>query len=177
MINLISRRSVGDADRVHFADGINASRLVFENTKSRHIFDIGSGNGIPGLVMAALDPERIVYCVDSNSRKCEAIRHFADKMEISNIKVYNARLEDLGDDVIECAVSRGFASISKSLLLARKSVVKGGVYFHMKSSSWPNELGEIPTQMFRHWSASGNFDYVLPESNQKMTVVVTKKNA
>lgn len=175
MMNLISRRSVIDADRVHFADAINAARLIFDNSRSQHIFDIGSGNGIPGLVMAAMDPERMIYCVDSNARKSEAIKHFSDRMGLKNVKVYNARLEDLGQGIVECAVSRGFASIAKSLLLSRKALANEATYYHMKSSSWSNELREIPTQMFRHWTASDHFDYKLPESDQLMSVVVTKK--
>jgi 16S rRNA (guanine527-N7)-methyltransferase len=82
-----------DADRAHFADAIIAARLIFEHSGAQHIFDIGSGNGVPGVVMAAMDPERMFYCVDSNSRKSEAIRHFADRMGLKNIKVYNARIE------------------------------------------------------------------------------------
>jgi 16S rRNA (guanine527-N7)-methyltransferase len=166
-----------DADRAHCADAIIAARLIFEHSGAQHIFDIGSGNGVPGVVMAAMDPERMFYCVDSNSRKSEAIRHFADRMGLKNIKVYNARIEDLGEGVIECAVSRGFASIGKSLLLSRKALQKNAVYYHMKSSSWSNELREIPTQMFRHWAASDHFDYSLPESDQQMSVVVTKKKS
>lgn len=175
MMNLISKRTIIDADRIHFADAINAARLIFEDSGAQHIFDIGSGNGIPGLVMAAMDPDRAIHCVDSNARKSEAIRHFADRMGMSNVKVYNARLEDLGEGVVECAVSRGFASISKTLLLSRKALSSSGVYYHMKSSSWSNELREIPTQMFRHWAPADHFEYVLPESDQQMSVVVTKK--
>jgi len=172
---MISRNTILEADRIHFADAIAAAHIINEHCNSQVIYDIGSGNGIPGLVIACMYPERSVYCLDSNSKKIETLKYFIDHMGLKNVKAVNARFEDLKVDSVDCCVSRGFASIAKSLLLARKPLRLNGQYFHMKSSSWSNELRELPTQMFRHWSAKEHFEYLLPQSDQKMSVVITRK--
>ena len=174
-MNLISRNTEVDADRIHFADAIAAAQIIGSKSSSKVIYDIGSGNGIPGLVLGAMFPDRAVYCLDSNSKKIEALKYFVTQMGLKNVKPVAARFEDLKPGSVECCVSRGFASIAKTLLLARKPLALNGQYFHMKSSSWSKELGELPTQMFRHWSAKEHVEYHLPDSDQRMSVVITTK--
>lgn len=172
---LISRKTEVQADLLHFADSIIAAKQILKSTKSQRIFDIGSGNGLPGLIIAALDTARQVVCVDSNAKKTEAIRHFAQKMHLSNVAVGQTRFEDMKEGIIECAVSRGFASISKTLLMARKPMAKDGVYFHMKGTTWVREVAEIPTQICPFWSPKLVADYNLPEGGHKLSLVVTSR--
>jgi 16S rRNA (guanine527-N7)-methyltransferase len=174
-MNLISRRTESSADLYHIADGIIATRYVFGVSSAPTIFDIGSGNGIPGLILATLAPDRQIVCVDSNGKKAEAIRHFSTKMGLKNVAVGQTRLEDMKEGIIECAISRGFASIAKTLLLARKPMAPTGVYFHMKGTSWVREVGEIPSQIFSYWSPKLVADYYLPEEGHQLSLVVTNR--
>ena len=172
---LISRRTEVHADLMHFADSVIASKHLLQHSNAERIFDIGSGNGLPGLVIAALDPKRQIVCIDSNAKKTEVIRHLAQKMHLENVAVGQTRLEDMKDNVIECAISRGFASISKTLLLARKPMAKDGVYYHMKGTNWVREVAEIPSQICSFWSPKLVADYYLPEGGHKLSLVVTSR--
>lgn len=174
-MNLVSRRTEAYADLHHIADGIIAAQHILKVSSSASIFDIGSGNGIPGLIIAVQAPERKIICIDSNGKKTEAIRHFATKMGLKNVTVGQTRLEDLEEGTIECAVSRGFASIAKTLLLARKAMAPNGVYFHMKGTSWVREVGEIPSQICSFWSPKLVADYYLPEEGHQLSLVVTSR--
>ena len=46
------------------------------------IFDIGSGNGFPGLLMAILDPGHEYNLVESDARKCEFLKHCYHRLEL-----------------------------------------------------------------------------------------------
>lgn len=174
-LNLISPRTEKVADKVHISDSILAAKEIFKHCNEKEIHDIGSGNGMPGLVMAILDPSRKFYLVESDSRKCEFLKHAAMRLKLQNVEVLNKRLEELPEDSIKCAVSRGFASISKAILAARKPCASGCTYYHLKSDSWSREFGEIPVQILSHWKPAFLKSYRLPDSDIDLAVVYTVK--
>src|SRR3954462_15934025 len=68
-INLISPATIKEADRLHFADSILATNIIFETKGLSEIYDVGSGNGFPSIVSAILHPEIQVKAVESDQRK------------------------------------------------------------------------------------------------------------
>lgn len=174
-INLISPRTEKNADLVHFADGIIASRLITSSTTHSDIYDFGSGNGIPGLILACLAPERRIHLVDADMRKCEFMKHAGMKMGLRNLSVHHKRLEDLEEGSVLCASTRGLAAISKVLVLARKCAASGCQIFHLKSEAWSTEIASIPSQVFAYWSAQHLVDYKLPAGEAVYSIVQTTK--
>lgn len=174
-INLISRKTEPVADQVHFADSIMAGKLVLQYNKAPSILDIGSGNGFPGLVMAALAPDRSFILLDKDVRKVEFLKHSIAKMGLANVTTHNGLLEDFKSQSFNCAISRGFASLTGSLMAARKVIAPQGEYYHMKSSNWVREVAEIPTQICSVWSPRLVSDYQLPDSPVVLSLIVAKK--
>ncbi len=175
-INLISTRSEPSADIVHIADAILASKMILKSSDQREIYDIGTGNGLPGVVMSILAPDRQIVFLDKDARKIEFVKHICSRLEIKNAFFLHQRVEELDIDSIHCAVSRGFASISKSLLLLRKAMANDAEYYHMKSDSWTREIADIPTQICSYWKPSLVGTYTLPgESGANLSIVLTKK--
>ncbi|MEQ1723025.1 MAG: RsmG family class I SAM-dependent methyltransferase, partial [Pseudobdellovibrio sp.] len=79
VVNLISQKTMLNADAVHFADSIKASQTVRKKAnKNNYLYDLGSGNGFPGLVYAILYPDQKMILMDSDERKCEFLKHMAD---------------------------------------------------------------------------------------------------
>lgn len=174
-INLISRKTESDADLIHFADCIMACKLMLQNNQADRILDIGSGNGFPGLVLAAMAPERMVILLDKDVRKIEFLKHAASKMGLANVRTFNGLLESFTSEQFQCAISRGFASLSGSLIPARNVIAKGGEYYHMKSTGWVREIAEIPTQICSFWSPKLVGDYSLPSTKISLSLVVAKR--
>lgn len=174
-INLISPRTEKTADLVHFADSIIGSRLVLENSKGPEIYDFGSGNGFPGLVLAAMAPDRKIFMIEKDTRKVEFLKHVIGRMGLTNASVFSLRVEDLKPDSIQIAVSRGFAPVSKALITTRSTFRVGGQYFHMKGDGWVREVAEIPTQICTIWSPRLLSEYTLPDGSAKLSMVLTTK--
>lgn len=176
VINLISSKTVVHADAIHYADSILACQIVRKNiNKNISLYDFGSGNGFPGLVYGILYPDQKVVLVDSDERKCEFLKHIADSIGLTNIIVQNKKIEDIPADLVEQAVCRGFSPLPKALLSLRKSVRKGGVVFHLKSSEWAVEISQIPIQLCSIWQPSLEAEYNLPVGGIKMYIVRTTK--
>lgn len=174
-INLISAKSIFEADLVHFADCILASKLILENCKKKKIFDLGCGNGFPGLILSILDTEREYVLVESDTRKSEFLKHMINKFEFGNVSVQNMRIEDLPANSVECGVSRGFAQVAKALLTTRKIFKIGGHYYHIKGDHWTVELAGIPSQLCSSWEPALLSQYKLPIGGKIGAVVVTTK--
>ena len=91
----VSRSSRRDAADVHIRDSLSGVELT-ELRSARVIADLGSGAGLPGLVLAASLPDSRVDLIESAGRKCEFMREAIAAMELGNAEVVCARAEELG---------------------------------------------------------------------------------
>lgn len=176
-VNLIGRGTERDSDETHFADSIFGSQLILKHSANKVFYDIGSGNGLPGIPMAILDPHRKIILIESDARKAEFLKQIIFRMKLSNIEVRNTRFEQLPPNSIDAAVSRGFASISKAILTGNRTFHKDSAYYHMKTNTWSREIAEIPSQLCAVWSPELVGEYALPDTQARRAVVVTKKIA
>ena len=173
--NLISAKTANNADLLHFADSIIGGGVILNATEAEHIYDIGSGNGFPGLVLAIMDPVRKFTLVDSDMRKLEFLKHIISSLKLTNVDVEHARVEDFPEGSIECAVSRAFAPLAKAMSICSRAMKPGSCHYHFKSDSWGTEVLRIPIQIGRNWEPSLVGDYNLPGVKLKLSIVSVKK--
>lgn len=175
-INLVGPKTVQFMDSLHFADSILASRVIKNDSPTmEQLYDFGSGNGFPGLVFGILYPKIKVVLVDSDTRKVEFLKHMISNLGLTNVEAKCMTVESLPADSVKFCVSRGFANISKSILLARKCFAKGGTYYHLKSEQWGLEVGEIPIQLCSIWNPALVSEYKVQNIPVKFAVVKTVK--
>ncbi len=176
VVNLVSSKSMLNADSIHFADSVLAAQIVSKKVnKNSILFDIGSGNGFPGLVYSILFPDQKLALVDSDERKCEFLKHVVKSIGATNVDVQNKKIESFGDDSISQAVSRGFAPLPRTLLAFRKIMKSGGQFFHMKGEEWGMEVSQIPIQLCSVWQPVLEGEYKLPAGDAKLFVIRTEK--
>lgn len=83
--------------RLHLLDSVAALPAIDALTPSSAV-DLGSGGGVPGMVLALARPEVAWTLVDSVAKKTDALRAFAVDLGLANVSVITARAEDLGRD-------------------------------------------------------------------------------
>lgn len=91
------------AIEVHIADSL-AGLEIAELTAARAIADLGSGAGLPGLVVAAVLPKAQVFLVEAAARKAEFLRSAIAAMRLANAEVVWTRAEDWRDGIGRCDV-------------------------------------------------------------------------
>lgn len=176
-LSLISPKTVPFADALHFADCILGSQIVLEDSPGiKQIYDFGSGNGFPGIVFGILNPDIEVFLVENDLRKVEFLKQVASSLAILNVKILHSSIESLPANSVNYAIVRGFGNISKTILLARKVMLKAGVLYHMKGEQWGLEITEIPTQLCSIFYPALVREYVLPSTQIRFGVVKTTKN-
>ncbi len=89
----ISASSVRRAGDVHIADSLSGLELE-PLEEARRLADLGSGAGLPGLVLAAGRPEARFDLIESVGRKCEFLREAIERMALGNAAVVCERSED-----------------------------------------------------------------------------------
>ncbi len=113
------------------------------------ILDVGSGGGLPGVVLAAIDPALQVSCVDTVGKKVSFIRQVAAELKLRNLAGLHSRVEQLalpagGWDVI---TSRAFASLADFVNLTRHLLAPHGVWMAMKGQHPQAEIDALPADV------------------------------
>ncbi len=164
-LNLVSAKTIKDFDLLHFSDSLLASELIFQNHSKGRVFDLGSGNGFPGIVMGILKPDVEVILADRDQRKCEFMKHVITTIGLRNVRVALGPLETTLSKTVEVGVSRGFAPLGKALVTLRKAMAPNGVVYFLKGPQWNAEILGIPTQVCSLWKIDVLGSYELPSTS------------
>jgi 16S rRNA (guanine527-N7)-methyltransferase len=109
------------------------------------VVDVGSGGGLPGAVLALVQPGWQVLCVDSVAKKAAFIRQVAAELGLPNLGTWHGQVQQLrggpGHDVV---VSRAFASLADFVGWTRHLLADDGVWMAMKGRAPDAEIGELP---------------------------------
>lgn len=115
--------------------------------KPARVLDVGSGAGLPGVVLALLCPELDVTCVDAVGKKAAFVRQVGSELAIANLHAIHARIEDLPHDPVEAIVSRAFASLADFVMLTRPHADEATVWLAMKGQRPSDEIGALPADI------------------------------
>jgi 16S rRNA (guanine527-N7)-methyltransferase len=133
--NLTAVRDPQEMVTLHLLDSLS----VLPYVKGPRLLDVGSGAGLPGIVIAICRPELQVTTVDTVQKKAIFMRQVKGELGLENLSVVHARVEghhpqQLYDQVI----SRAFSEIALLMRLTQHLIAKGGEWLAMK--------GLVPTQ-------------------------------
>ena len=147
--NLTAVRDPAQMLTQHLADCLSVIgplRRHCATASSRRILDVGSGGGLPGLVIAALNPGVQVTCVDTVGKKAAFIRQALGELRLKNLLAEHARVEQLKAAPFDVIVSRAFASLDDLTRLTRQHLAPQGVWMAMKGKMPANEMAQLPAE-------------------------------
>ncbi len=108
----------------------------------RDFADVGSGAGLPGIVMAIARPEWEAVLIESNSKKAAFLKQVSIELGLSNVSVFEGRVEDLKERQFDIVISRAFAETGE---FARLSMhLCRGCLAAMKGRRFEDELSNLP---------------------------------
>jgi 16S rRNA (guanine527-N7)-methyltransferase len=107
------------------------------------LLDVGSGGGLPGVVIAIAMPNVQVTCVDTVGKKAAFVRQVAAELKLPNLRGEHARVEQLKGQ-FDLITSRAFASLSDFVSLTGSLLAPGAVWMAMKGKRPDDELEHLP---------------------------------
>ena len=111
--------------------------------KAAIVLDVGSGGGLPGVIIAICCPHWHVTCIDAVEKKTSFITMVAGRLGLKNLSSKHCRIEDYASDEADLVVSRAFASLSDFANWSGHTVKKNGHLAAMKGHYYPDEIAEL----------------------------------
>jgi 16S rRNA (guanine527-N7)-methyltransferase len=138
--NLIGPRERGELWDRHFVDCIQVWPLVREG---RVILDIGTGAGLPGIVMACCaDPEaHEIVLVESLSKRCAFLRTVIRELELP-ASIENSRVEDVSRETLDFVTARAVTDLTGLIQYSEKWLKNSAIGVFLKGKNWKTELTE-----------------------------------
>lgn len=158
--HLIDSLTAVDPLRRHIASQRQQGALP--QTDPVHVLDVGSGGGLPGVVLAICLPDDVrVTCVDTVNKKAAFIQQVAVALRLPNLKGLHARVETVqgGFDVV---TSRAFASLVDFTAWSRKALQPGAVWMAMKGKHPTEELAALAARSASQAEAGVDVFHVEP---------------
>ena len=149
--NLTAVRDPAEMLTHHLLDSLAAVVPLQKHVQGRglaaaSLLDVGSGAGLPGVVLAICCPGLAVTCVDTVGKKAAFIKHVALALGLPNLSGLHARVETITQpfDVI---CSRAFASLADFAGWSQAALAPGGVWMALKGKHPAEELAMLPSDV------------------------------
>lgn len=138
--NLTAVRNPQEMVTLHLLDSLS----VLPYAKGPRLLDVGSGAGLPGIVLAICKPELQVTTIDTVQKKAIFMRQVKGEMGLENLSVVHARVEaHQPQQPYDQVISRAFSEIALLMDLTRHLIAKGGEWLAMKGLVPAQELATL----------------------------------
>lgn len=120
----------------HFYDSLTITKII--NLTNQSICDLGSGAGFPGLVLAICFPNIKVDLIEANNKKCMFLNIVKDRLNLNNVKIINARVEEYAKDnreIYDIVTARAVAPLKHLLEYGIPLVKTNGFFIAMKANT------------------------------------------
>jgi 16S rRNA (guanine527-N7)-methyltransferase len=142
--NLTALRDPATVLTHHLLDSLAAvAPLQREWAGKGKLLDVGSGGGLPGVVIAIMRPDLEVSCLDAVAKKAAFVQQVSAELELPNLRGLHARVELL-EGSYEVISSRAFASLPDFFNGSMNLLAPGGVWLAMKGKVPGDELAVLP---------------------------------
>ena len=130
--NLSAIRDPLESIKKHFLDSLS----ILEFTKPGLLLDVGSGAGLPGIIIAIMKPKTNVFVIDSVGKKCRFMQTVKTELGLENLTVINDRVESFNyPESFSQITSRAFASAIDTVNKTKHLIANDGRYLLMKGDN------------------------------------------
>jgi 16S rRNA (guanine527-N7)-methyltransferase len=136
VFNLISVKGIDEIVTHHFLDCLAVVPFI----EGKNVLDVGSGAGLPGIIIALCYPEKNITLVDSVGKKTTFLKQTCAELNLSNITIINKRVEDITTNkLFDSIIARAFAEMQVLMDLTRHLIEDKGAWYGMKSKKFNEE--------------------------------------
>ena len=120
----------------HFLDCL----AVIPFIKSSSLLDVGTGAGLPGIVIAIIKPDIKISLIDKVGKKIAFIKRVLAELDIKNVQTHHSRVELMtSEEKYDGIISRAFSNMGEFVQITKHLLKKQGVWYGMKSKKILND--------------------------------------
>ncbi|HEY0009104.1 MAG TPA: 16S rRNA (guanine(527)-N(7))-methyltransferase RsmG [Tepidisphaeraceae bacterium] len=148
VLNLTRITDLADAEIKHVADALTLLEHIPQDT--RNIGDVGTGGGIPGVILAIARPDLTVTLIDSTRKKIDAVTEMCAAIGLTNVRMKNERMESLNEKY-DVVTARGVVNLNQLLIWCRPLMKRKTILLALKGPRIEDEIAELNPQNRRQW--------------------------
>ena len=164
--NLTAIRDTEKMVSHHLLDSLVIQPFLSEwlnGSSAARILDVGTGGGLPGIVLAILNPDWHVTLVDPVHKKTAFLQQVKAQLALTNVTVVTGKVEDLpASETYDLITSRAFASVIDFVSLSEKVLATNGCFAAMKGVFPDDEMAELNAAFKGTWQAT-SFELKVPQ--------------
>lgn len=140
--NLTSIRDPQDMVKQHLLDSLSA---VHAFTQAKNVLDVGSGGGLPGIILAIVFPSTSISMIDIVNKKTAFLTQVKAELKLKNVTVHTGRVELLKvENKFDVITSRAFSELNNFVNWSHHLLQEGGRFLAMKGVSPSHEIERLP---------------------------------
>lgn len=154
---------------------VPAIQKIERNQKNKNlkILDVGSGGGLPGVVLATASFTWNVHCVDAVEKKMAFVRQMTAVLALSNLHANHIRIEQAESFEADIIISRAFASLIDFVQLSEKHLNATGKIIAMKAKHPVEEIAQLEAST--NWRVDAIETLDVPELSAERCLIYLKK--
>ena len=130
--NLSAIRDPLESIKKHFLDSLSILSFI----KPGLLLDVGSGAGLPGIIIAIMMPKTSVFVIDSVGKKCRFMQTVKTELSLTNLTVVNSRVESFNyHEPFPQITSRAFSDVATTIEKVKHLIADDGRYLMMKGDN------------------------------------------
>ncbi len=134
--NLSAIRTMEQGIYKHLLDSLSIIAYI----RDESLLDVGSGAGLPGIVISIMKPELSVTVLDTVGKKCHFMQFAKTQLQLKNLNVVNHRVENYQtESCFGQIISRAFSEVEKILKLTQHLLCDNGEHLLMKGVGFQQE--------------------------------------
>lgn len=165
-INLVSRKDMERLELKHLAHCLTITKFLRLMPKAR-LLDVGTGGGLPGIPLAICYPQARFTLLDSIGKKVMVVEDMVSKLNLENIEVRRARVEEMPKKrSYDFVIGRAVTALPTFFKWVHNKIAKGAKHspangiLYLKGGDYTEELGGTGPTPAKIW----NLDELLPEA-------------
>ena len=177
VMNLTAITAPQEVATLHLLDC--AALLPLSPLAGKTVIDVGTGAGLPGMVLALLTPDARFTLLDSLGKRIDFLQEVCDDMGLTHVTCVHARAEEFAGqhrEQYDVAVSRAVAQLNVLCELTLPLVKVGGRFIAMKSTSSDQEIQEARSAVSQLGGRIAAVrDYDVPQTDVRHRAVIIEK--
>lgn len=146
------------------------------NKQTISILDVGTGGGLPGVVLAIMHPEWQLTLIDPVHKKTAFLQQVKGQLALTNLSVVTGKVEDLpAGKQYNIITSRAFASVVDFVSLSEQALAEGGFFAAMKGVFPAEEMAELNAAFAGQWQAT-SVELQVPQLDAKRHLIQLKRS-
>ncbi len=163
--------------QLHLLD--SAALMQCADLRGKKVVDVGTGAGLPGMVLRILEADFDLTLLDSLGKRIDFLQRTCDELGLRRVKCVHARAEEFAQkhrESYDFAVSRAVAQLNVLAELALPLVKVGGKFLAMKSVGSEEEVATAKSAIAQlGGKIAGTQDYTIPGTDVTHRVVIIEK--